>query len=66
LIEAELEGDPYCLASGFSLADLYLALFCRWDLDAPGRLVRPRLEALMNAVKARPGAGKAWARHWGA
>ena len=61
-----IAGAPYAFAGGFSLVDLYMAIFCRWDLDMPGRESLPKLEALMEAVRARPGAGRAWERHWGA
>ena len=66
VLEDGIAGAPYLLEGGFSAADLYLAPFCKWGLSYPNRAVFPRFEALMAAVWARPAAGKAWRRHWGA
>lgn len=65
--QAGLTGDPaapFLLGQRFSLADIYLAVLSRW---MGGRQWTPRhaprLEALAQAVAARPAIAPLWAKH---
>ncbi|MBW2462009.1 MAG: glutathione S-transferase family protein [Deltaproteobacteria bacterium] len=63
ILEANLAGSPYCIASGFSATDLYITKFSVW-LDAAWRRAHlPKVEALTAAVRARPALVAVWARH---
>jgi glutathione S-transferase len=63
LLEANVAGPPYFLASGFSATDLYIAKFAVW-LDATWRRKNlPKIDALTSAVLARPALAAVWARH---
>jgi GST-like protein len=64
---AGLTGDPaapFLLGARFSLADIYLAVMSRW---CEGRVWTPRhcprIEALAQAVRARPAIAPIWQRH---
>jgi GST-like protein len=68
IVEKNVAG-PWLLASGFSAADIYAAMFSRWRntigkewLEA-GHL--PKLSALSKALAARPKLAPVWARHFG-
>lgn len=69
IVERQIEG-PWFLPSGFSILDIYAAMFSRWK----GSIGRdwleenhiPRLAALAQAVAARPAIAPVWARHFGA
>lgn len=65
VLERNLTG-PWILPSGFSLVDIYAAMFWRWAAG-PGldRVALPRLQAMKDALVARPKAGPVWLRHWG-
>ena len=63
VLEANVTGSPYCVASGFSATDLYITKFSVW-LDKEWRREHlPRIEALTAAVLARPALAPVWARH---
>jgi glutathione S-transferase len=63
LLEANVSGTPYFLASGFSATDLYITKFAVW-LDAAWRRENlPQVDALTSAVLARPALAPVWARH---
>jgi glutathione S-transferase len=63
VLEANMTGSPYCVASGFSATDLYITKFSVW-LDATWRREHlPRVDALTSAVLARPALGPVWTRH---
>jgi glutathione S-transferase len=65
LIERALAG-PFLLASGFSILDIYAAMFSRWTVGADWRAANlPRLMALADAVSQRPAIQPIWARHFG-
>ena len=51
---ANVEGSPYCLASGFSATDLYVTKFSVWLDEAWRRERLPKVEALTAAVRADP------------
>ncbi|MEO8896721.1 MAG: glutathione S-transferase family protein [Rhizomicrobium sp.] len=64
LIERVLAG-PYLLAGGFSLLDIYAAMFSRWSIGADWRRTNlPRLTALAAAVSKRPTIAPVWERHF--
>lgn len=66
VVEANLAGAPYCVDSGFSATDLYIAVLSRWDLKETWRREHlPKVEALAAAVRARPAVAPVWARHFG-
>jgi glutathione S-transferase len=63
VLEANVAGSPYLLASGFSATDLYITKFSVW-LDAAWRSEHlPKIDALTAAVLARPALAPVWARH---
>jgi glutathione S-transferase len=65
LIERALAG-PFLLASGFSILDIYAAMFSRWTVGAAWRAANlPRLTALADAVSQRLAIQPIWARHFG-
>lgn len=65
VLERNIAG-PWLLASGFSLADIYLAMFSGWSAcNDRSRQSLPRLNALTEALAQRPGAGAVWRRHFG-
>jgi len=63
ILEANLTGSPYCVASGFSATDLYITKFSVWLDEAWRSEHLPRVEALTSAVLARPALAAVWARH---
>ncbi|MBN9543986.1 MAG: glutathione S-transferase family protein [Alphaproteobacteria bacterium] len=65
LIEQVMAG-PYMLAGGFSLLDIYAAMFSRWSIGADWRRTNlPRLTALAATVSKRPALASVWERHFG-
>jgi glutathione S-transferase len=63
LLEANVIGSPYCVASGFSATDLYITKFSVWLDEAWRREHLPKIDALTSAVLARPALAAVWARH---
>jgi glutathione S-transferase len=64
LIERVLAG-PYLLAGGFSLLDIYAAMFSRWSVGKDWRRVNlPRLTGLAEVVSKRPAIAPVWERHF--
>ena len=64
LIERVLAG-PFLLPSGFSLLDIYAAMFSRWSVGKEWRQTNlPRLTALGRAVSQRPTIAPVWSRHF--
>jgi len=64
LVERSIAGDPFVLASGFCLSDIYIAVVSRWaqqDAWRPAHV--PKVERLTAAVAARPAAAPVWSRH---
>jgi glutathione S-transferase len=54
------------LAGGFSLLDIYAAMFSRWSVGTEWRRANlPRLTALADAVSRRPAIAPVWSRHFG-
>ncbi len=64
LLERVLAG-PYMLPSGFSLLDIYAAMFTRWSVGQDWREKNlPRLSALADAVSQRPAIAPVWKKHF--
>jgi glutathione S-transferase len=65
IVERMIRG-PFLLAHGFSILDIYAAMFSRWSLEESWKLANlPRLLALAEAVSQRPAISPIWARHFG-
>ena len=68
IVERMVDG-PWFLASGFSIVDIYAAMFSRWrgsigaDWLKEGHI--PKLETLAQAVSKRPAIAPVWQRHFG-
>ncbi|HWA89533.1 MAG TPA: glutathione S-transferase family protein [Rhizomicrobium sp.] len=68
IVERMVDG-PWFLKSGFSIVDIYAAMFSRWkgsigrDWLAAGHI--PKLERLAAAVAGRPSIAPVWERHFG-
>lgn len=69
LIVERMCHGPWFLASGFSIVDIYAAMFSRWrgsigkDWLAEGHI--PKLDNLAAAVAKRPAIAPVWQRHFG-
>jgi GST-like protein len=64
ILERAMAG-PWLLPEGFSVADIYAAMFSRWDIGAKFRDSNlPKLGAIANAVAARPRIAPIWQRHF--
>ena len=64
LIERVL-AEPFMLPGGFSLLDIYAAMFSRWSIGAEWRAANlPRLNALAKAVSERPAIAPVWKKHF--
>ena len=56
---------PFLLAGGFSILDIYAAMFTRWSIGAEWREANiPKLNALAAAVSKRPAIAPVWQRHF--
>jgi GST-like protein len=64
LLERVLAG-PFMLPGGFSLLDIYAAMFTRWSVGRDWRDKNlPRLSALAEAVSRRPAIAPLWKKHF--
>ena len=64
IVERMAEG-PYLLRHGFTILDIYAAMFTRWSLEPEWKLANlPRLMALAHTVSQRPAIAPIWARHF--
>ena len=69
LIVERMIAGPWLLANGFSILDIYAAMFTRWKSSlghewlAEGHI--PKLQALARAVSERPLIAPIWKRHFG-
>jgi glutathione S-transferase len=64
IIERMIRG-PFLLAQGFSILDIYAAMFTRWSLETDWKLAHiPKLMALADAVSQRPAVAPVWQRHF--
>jgi glutathione S-transferase len=61
--------DPWLLASGFSILDIYAAMFTRWRGSVGKEWLAgdniPRLKALAQMLSLRPKIAPVWIRHFG-
>jgi glutathione S-transferase len=65
LIERSIAG-PFLLAGGFSICDIYAAMFSRWSVGKEWREDNlKKVTALAAAVAERPKIAPVWARHFG-
>ena len=64
IIERMIKG-PFLLARGFSILDIYAAMFTRWSLEPDWKLAHiPKLMELADAVSQRPAIAPVWQRHF--
>lgn len=64
IIERVIAG-PYLLRGGFTLLDIYAAMFSRWGQEPDWRAQNlPRLMALARTVSQRPAIAPVWQRHF--
>jgi glutathione S-transferase len=64
IIERMIQG-PFVLAGGFSILDIYAAMFTRWSIGKEWREANiPKLNALAGAVSQRPAIRGVWQRHF--
>ena len=64
IVERMIKG-PFLLGAGFSILDIYAAMFTRWSLEPDWKLAHiPRLMALADAVSQRPAIAPVWQRHF--
>jgi glutathione S-transferase len=64
IIERMIEG-PFLLSGGFSILDIYAAMFTRWSIGTEWREANiPKLNALAAAVSQRPAIAPVWERHF--
>ena len=69
LIVERMAHGPWFLSSGFSIIDIYAAMFSRWRGSigkvwlAEGHI--PKLDSLAHAVSRRPAIEPVWHRHFG-
>lgn len=64
LIESEIAPAPYLLGERFTVADPYLAVLSRWMGGRQWTPANcPKVEALAQAVAARPAIAPLWAKH---
>jgi len=64
IIEQAVSG-PWLLADGFSVADIYAAMFSRWDIGADFRKKNlTKLSGLADAVARRSRIAPIWQRHF--
>jgi glutathione S-transferase len=69
LIVEKAVAGPWLLASGFSAADIYVAMFTRWRDDLGADWLQqnpiPKLTAIAKGVSERPRIAPVWQRHFG-
>lgn len=64
IIERMIRG-PFLLSYGFSILDIYAAMFTRWSLEPEWKLANlPKLMTLAQAVSQRPAIAPLWRRHF--
>jgi glutathione S-transferase len=64
IVERMIRG-PFLLPNGFSILDIYAAMFTRWSLEPDWKLANlPKLMALAEAVSLRPTIAPVWRRHF--
>jgi glutathione S-transferase len=64
IIERMIRG-PFLLSNGFSILDIYAAMFTRWSLEPEWKRANlPKLMGLAEAVSQRPAIAPVWQRHF--
>ncbi len=64
IVEHNIAGEPWLLAEGFSLTDIYIAVVSRWGQQQDWRPTHvPKVERLTTAVATRPKCAPVWQRH---
>ena len=64
IIENQIQRDPYFLAQGFSLCDIYIAVVSRWAQQDEWRPAHvPKVERITETVSQRPALVKILNRH---
>jgi GST-like protein len=65
LIVEQTIAEPWLLASGFSLADIYAVMFSRWSIGREWREANlPKLLGLTKRLSGRPKIAPVWKRHF--
>ena len=65
LVAEKAVAGPWLLQSGFSVADIYLAMFSRWIKPDWRHERLPKIRDLTRALKERPALEEVWQRHFG-
>jgi GST-like protein len=66
LIVEKAIAEPWVLASGFSVCDIYAVMFSRWSIGKEWRQANlPKVRELARRLSARPKIAPVWARHFG-
>ena len=66
LIVERMADGPWFLPDGFSVLDIYAAMFSRWSIGREWREAHlPKLNALAKAVSQRAAIAPVWQRHFG-
>jgi len=66
LIVERMTAGPWFLPDGFSVLDIYAAMFSRWSIGREWRDANlPKLNALARALAERPAIAPVWQRHFG-
>lgn len=64
IVERMIQG-PFLMAHGFSILDIYAAMFSRWSLEADWKRAHlPRLMVLADAVSQRAAIAPVWQHHF--
>ena len=62
LVDSKIAGDPWLLASGYSVADAALFFLANWAAGRAGMTLPPKVAKHYEAMKARPAVQRAAAR----
>ena len=66
LIVERIVAGPWVLANGFSILDIYAAMFSRWSVGKEWRAANlPKLNALAESLSKRAKIAPIWQRHFG-
>lgn len=66
LIVERMTAGPWLLPGGFSILDIYAAMFSRWGVGKDWRAANlPKLNALAVELSQRPAIAPVWQRHFG-
>lgn len=66
LIVERIVAGPWVLANGFSILDIYAAMFSRWSIGKEWRAANlPKLNAVADGLSKRPNIAPIWQKHFG-